>query len=99
MALTHGNRQLKPWRYLLAGMLLLLAQLATVVHASEHEFHEHSNFCDVFQRAEYQQGDGQISADVTTPIYGQHIFQPRVLLGCPLSREFRYFHQRAPPHF
>lgn len=97
MHFAHGDNNLSVWRYLFAALLLLSAQLATVVHASEHVFHEHTEACDVFQHAQNQLGNAQPSTELLILDYVQAISDCPALIASPLSSEADPYHQRAPP--
>ena len=48
-ALIHTHKQSV---VLLAGLLLILAQLFSLVHAAEHPFHEHDEVCEILSAVE-----------------------------------------------
>jgi hypothetical protein len=96
MSLVHGQIPAGRWRHIFAVLLILLAQLATVVHASEHEFHEHTEACDIYQHAENQQGNGLATAALVLDT-SQQALQLQPVVDSPVSTTARHFHQRAPP--
>lgn len=97
MTPVHGQRSPATWLYLLAATLLLFAQWVTVVHASEHVFHEHTEACDVFQHAQNQLGNAQAGAEFIVLVPFQAIFNAPALTATPLSKVVGPYHQRAPP--
>jgi hypothetical protein len=97
MTPAHGQRPSATWLHILAVTLLLFAQWVTVVHASEHVFHEHTEACDVFQHAQNQLGNAQASIESIVLECVQAIFDCPALIDSPLSTEADPYHQRAPP--
>jgi hypothetical protein len=78
-------------------LALLIVQVAITSHASEHEFHEHTESCDVYQLAEKQQGNGLQASDVLVLVSVQHTPQSQFLVKDSVATTSRHFHQRAPP--
>jgi hypothetical protein len=48
-ALIHNHKQSV---VLLAGLLLIAAQLVSLVHAAEHPFHDHDEICEILSAVE-----------------------------------------------
>lgn len=98
MKFSHGQHSTQTWQHLLAVLLLLFAQLATLVHASEHEFHEHSEACDIYQHAQNQSGNFLPGADPLVCTSDQFVALIPVPVDTTVSITLNHFRQRAPPH-
>ena len=53
-ALIHTKKQSV---VLLAGLLLIAAQLFSLVHSAEHPFHDHDEICDILGAVEKHKAD------------------------------------------
>ena len=82
---------------LFIACLLLFAQTVSVVHATEHFFHEHSEFCDLADTV--AQSDTLPAPEVQVPltsIDGRKLLH--VIPDQVLARRSGTIDIRAPPH-
>mgnify|MGYP001817238329 CR=1 FL=1 len=61
--MIHTHKQ---FVVLLAGLLLIAAQLVSLVHAAEHPFHDHDEVCEILSAVEKH----DTGAAVVAPVVG-----------------------------
>lgn len=93
----HQATKLKPALLLFISILLLWVQIASVTHAAEHPFHQHTEQCDAFLVFEHNASlIGEFAAFVMAAVLAAHIVarqQPA------FTRHLRLRTIRAPPVF
>ncbi|NOQ79082.1 MAG: hypothetical protein GQ546_06745 [Gammaproteobacteria bacterium] len=81
----------------LISILLLIGQLAVLVHAEEHPFHESHESCDVFVAAE--QTDSTLAINnIDLPVIKNDVSHICFIIS-ELSISLSVYQARAPPFF
>lgn len=87
---------LSHWQTILLSMMLVFAQLSSVIHSEIHPFHDHSEFCDVFYGVEHQSTDA-VSDFAQSEHSVPSFFEPSYLVFALVSNLSVVYFCRAPP--
>lgn len=93
-----GNLRLRYLTWIAALALFLVAQTISVLHAGVHPFHEHTQLCDLVEKA----ADPRIDSPSFTPSWAKFSalsYQLPIYQFTPPLAEYSAFQSRAPPRF
>ncbi|MGB5519991.1 MAG: hypothetical protein WBO73_16240 [Gammaproteobacteria bacterium] len=90
------NNSPKQFAVLMAGLLLIAGQLASIVHAADHPFHADEEICAFFASLEHNDIDHAVSPQGNHSLLFINEFNAR-LTGITLARASRSHLPRAPP--